>query len=173
MSCAPSDQSAFSSRAQLAEVEPVRVDVVDVAELAGVGDRLELVDAGVVDEQVADHQDLAAALGRRDRPLGVLDRVGERLLDQAVLAGVEHPLGERAVRRDRRGEDDRVERVVGEQIVEVGGEARGLERRRPAGSRPARRRRSTRRARSPGSPRSCARGSGPSSRGRRRRRGSR
>ena len=43
-------------RAQLAEVEAVRVDVVQVAELAGVGDLLERRDGRVVLEQVADHQ---------------------------------------------------------------------------------------------------------------------
>ena len=42
--------------AQLAQVQPVRVDVVDVAQLAGVGDLLELAHPGVVLEQVADHQ---------------------------------------------------------------------------------------------------------------------
>jgi hypothetical protein len=40
-------------RAELAEVQPVAVDVVDVAELAGRGDLLELGDARVVFEQVA------------------------------------------------------------------------------------------------------------------------
>jgi hypothetical protein len=83
---------------------------------------------------VADHQDLAAALRRVDRALGVLDRVSQRLLDQAVLAGVQDPLREWAVGGDRRGEDDRVERVVAEQVIDVGGEAGGLERRRPAGA---------------------------------------
>ena len=110
--------------AQLAEVQALRVDVVDVAELAGVGDRLEHVHAGVVDEQVPDHQDPVVVLGGLDGALGVLDGVGERLLDEAVLARLQDPLGERAVRGDRRGEHDRVELVVVEQIVEVAGEAR-------------------------------------------------
>ena len=55
-SCAPRLHSAFSSARSLPEVQAVAVDVVDVAELAGVGDLLELVDARVVLEQVADHQ---------------------------------------------------------------------------------------------------------------------
>ncbi len=57
--------------------------------------------------------------GRGDRALGVLDGVRERLLDVAVLARLQHPLGERPVRGDGRGEHDRVELGVVEQVVEV------------------------------------------------------
>ncbi len=59
-----------------------------------------------------------------DGALGVGDRLRERLLDEAVLAGLEHAHGEIGVCRDRGGDDDRVELVVGEQVVEVGREAR-------------------------------------------------
>src|SRR4051794_24905873 len=111
-------------RAQLAQVQPVAVDVVDVAELARVGDLLEPVHAGVVLEQVADHEDPARRARRLARPLGVGDRLGERLLDEAVLARLEDAHGELGMRRDRRGEDGRVARRVGEQVVEVAGEPR-------------------------------------------------
>ena len=107
--------------AQLAEVEPVAVDVVDVAELARVGDLLQLDHARVVLEQVADHQDLARALGRGRDLLGVGDGLRQRLLDEAVLAGLERLEREVGVGRHRRGDDHRVERVVGEQIVDVAG----------------------------------------------------
>jgi hypothetical protein len=40
-----------------------------------------------------------------------------------VLARLEHAHGEVGVRRDGRGEDDRVERVVGQQVIELAGEA--------------------------------------------------
>ena len=73
--------------AQLAEVEPVGVDVVDLAELAAVGDLLQLRDARVVLEQVPDHQRAPGGVGRGDRALGVRDGLRERLLDEAVLAG--------------------------------------------------------------------------------------
>ena len=53
--------------AQLAEVQAVGVDVVDVAELARVGDLLELAHARVVLEQVADHQHAAGSRAPRDR----------------------------------------------------------------------------------------------------------
>ena len=110
----------------------MRVDVVDLAELARVRDRLELLDAGVVDEQVADHQDPAGLPRRRDRALGVGDVVGERLLDEAVLAGAQHALRQRPVGRDRRGQHDRVELRVAQEVVELGREAGAREGRRPA-----------------------------------------
>src|SRR5918998_3475617 len=119
-------------RAELPEVEPVGVDVVDVAELARGGDLLELGHAGVVLEQVADHQHAPRPLGGRHGALGLRHRLRERLLHEAMLARVEHPLGQGTVGGDRRGEYDRVERVVAQQVVEVGGEARAGERGLPA-----------------------------------------
>ena len=78
-------------RPQHAQVEPVRVDVADVAQLAAVDELLERLHAGVVLEQVADHQHpLARSRGGHDL-LGLLDRLRERLLDEAVLAGLQHP----------------------------------------------------------------------------------
>src|SRR5664279_85784 len=57
-------------RAQLAEVEPVAVDVVDpVTELPGIGQLLELAHAGVVLEQVPDHQHPAGGARRLHRAL--------------------------------------------------------------------------------------------------------
>ena len=73
---------------QLAEVEPVAVDVEDLAELAAVGELLELADARVVLEQVPDHQVPPRGLRRGDGALGVPHRLRERLLDKAVLAGL-------------------------------------------------------------------------------------
>ena len=80
---------------------------------------MSLLDARVVLEQVADHQDPAGALGGRDDLLGLGDRLRQRLLDEAVLAGLEHAHGEVGVGRHRRGDDDRVELGVGQQLVEV------------------------------------------------------
>ena len=54
--------------AQLAEVQAVAVDVVHVAELARVDQLLQPHEAGVVLEQVADHQRAAAARAARPRP---------------------------------------------------------------------------------------------------------
>ena len=76
----------------------------------------------MVAEQVADHQHQAALVGELDEALGRGGVLSERLLDEAVLARLERPLGELGVGRDRGGDRDRVEVVVGEQVVEVGRE---------------------------------------------------
>src|SRR5215210_2606924 len=114
-------------RPQLAEVEAVGVDVVDVAELARVGDLLELGDAGVVLEQVADHQDPPGLGSRGHGALAVGDGLRQRLLDEAVLARAQHLLGQRGVGRHGGGEHDGVELRVAEQVAEVGREARARE----------------------------------------------
>ena len=82
------------------------------------------IDARVVLEQVADHERPSRLLRRGDGALGVGDRLRERLLDEAVLAGAQHALGEIGVGRDGRGQDDGVERVVGQEVVERPGAAR-------------------------------------------------
>ena len=46
--------------------------------------------------------------------------LGQRLLDEAVLARLEHPHGELGVGGHGRGEHDRVELGIGEQLVQVG-----------------------------------------------------
>jgi hypothetical protein len=97
---------------------------VDVAELPRIGDLLELGDARVVLEQVADHQGPARLVRGGHGALGALHRLGERLLDEAVLARAQDGLGELGVRRHRRGQDDRVEAGVGEQLAQVRGPAR-------------------------------------------------
>ena len=109
-------------RAQLAQVEAVAVDVVDVAELAGVGDLLQLLEPGWYSSRWPDHQHPARLRGRRDHALGVGRRLRQRLLDEAVLAGRQHALGQLGVGRHRRGDHDRVELGVGQQLVEVGGQ---------------------------------------------------
>ncbi len=119
-------------RSCLAEVEAVAVDVVDLAELTRVGELLELADAGVVLEQVSNHQRAIGAFGGRDHALCVGDRERERLLDEAVLASGEHALGELGVRGHGGRESDRVERVVLEQILETVGHRDSRQERRGA-----------------------------------------
>ena len=104
-----------------------------------------------------------------DGPLGVRDGLASGFSTKQCLPASQHLLGERRVGRDRRGEDDGVERR----------RRRAARRGRRSGGRPGsprrpararrRRRRTARRARSRGAPRSCGRGSGPSSRARPRR----
>ena len=104
-------------RPQLAEIQAVRVDVVDLAELAARGDLGEHAHARVVLEQVPDHQHPLRLARGLDDTLGLHHRLRERLLDEAVLAGHEHCFGELRVRWHRRCDDDGVELRVGEQLV--------------------------------------------------------
>ena len=121
--------------AQLPEVQAVGVDVVDVAELTVGGDPLEHRDARVVLEQVTDHEDPVRRGGRGDGPLGVGDGLGERLLDEAVLAGGQHALGQRRVGRHRGGEHDGIDALVREHVVERRGASRARVRRTDPGQR--------------------------------------
>ena len=111
-------------RADDPEVDAVAVDAEHVAELAGVDQLLQLQHARVVEQQVARHQHAVCARRERDQ-LVHLDRAHRgRLLDEDVLAGLECPLGERVVGRHGRRDHDGVERVVGEQVVDLGRRAR-------------------------------------------------
>ena len=106
-------------RAHDPEVLPVAVDAEHFAELARVDQFLQLQHAGVVEQQVARHQDEVACVGERDE-LVHLGRVHRgRLLHHHVLAGFERALCERVMRGDRRRDDDRVDGVVGQRFVEV------------------------------------------------------
>ena len=108
-------------RPQLAQVQPVRVDVVDVAELARLGDLLQLLDARVVLEQVSDHQHPAGVARGVRNLLGLGRGLREGLLHEAVLARLEHACRQLGMARHVRGHDDRVEIGVGEQLVQFTG----------------------------------------------------
>ena len=111
-------------RADHAEVLAVAVDAGDVAELAGVDELLHLAQARVVEEQVARHEDAVARAGERDELLHLLAAHRGRLLDEDVLARLERLLGEGVVRRHRRRDRDRVDRVVCERFGERAGDVR-------------------------------------------------
>jgi len=110
--------------ADLAEVLAVPVDVENVAELAGADQLLQANDARVVEQEVARHQHAAVLLGTRDELLDLAAGQRRRLLDEHVLARFERALRELRVRHDRRRDDHRLQRVVGEHLVEVGRQAR-------------------------------------------------
>ena len=80
-------------------------------------------------EQVADHQDPPGPRRRRDRLLGVCTPRRQRLLHEAVLAGVQHRDRKLGVCGDGRGEHDRVELLVAEQVLERAGDPCAWERR--------------------------------------------
>src|SRR4051812_1173115 len=119
-------------RAQLAEVETVGVHVADVAELAGVGKLLELLDSRVVLEQVPHHQHAIRGAGGLHCQLGLVHRLPERLLDEAVLADAEHPGRQLRVRRHGGGHHHGLQLGVAQKLVEVRGHLSAGELRRPA-----------------------------------------
>ena len=114
----PSDHSAFSCLPDDAEVLPVPVDHQDLAERALVDELLELLNAGVIEEQVAGHEDEVALLGDRHELVDLRRLHRGRLLDEDVLAGLERVLRELVVRRHRRRDHDCVELRVVEHLVE-------------------------------------------------------
>src|SRR5215210_6777379 len=89
-------------RPVLAQVQAVRVDVAELAQLTGAHERLELLDPGVVLEQVPDHQDAPGRPSGLDHSLRLLLGPRERLLHEAVLAGRNRGQRQLGVRRDRR-----------------------------------------------------------------------
>ena len=95
-----------------AEAQPGRVDVEHAAELSGTDDVAQLPDRGVVLEGVADRPDArccaAAALTSASR---VLDRRGQRLLDEYVLAGRQGAHRDVDVARRWRGHQHRVDPI--------------------------------------------------------------
>ena len=152
--------------AELPQVQPVGVDVVDVAQLARVGELLELVHARVVLEQVADHEHLAGVARGLDRPLGLRDRLGPAASRRSSACPPRAPSRParrgwgRAWRgRPRRARDRRAPRPA---TSWCGRRAAG----RRCAPAPPRRRRTASAARCPRRPRSCGRGSAPSSRAR-------
>jgi hypothetical protein len=110
--------------ADLAEVLAVPVDVENVAELAGADQLLQANDSRVVEQEVARHQYASVLLRTRDELLDLAAGQRWRLLDEHVLARFERALRELRVRHDRRRDNDRLQRVVGEHLVEVGRKAR-------------------------------------------------
>ncbi len=73
-------------RADDAEVLAVAVHAEHLAELARVDQLLQLLDAGVVEEQVAGHQHPVDLVGERDQLVHLGGAHRRRLLDEHVLA---------------------------------------------------------------------------------------
>jgi hypothetical protein len=108
----------------LPEVLPVAVQVEHVSELARLDQLLQLAHARVIEQQVPWHQHELALPGDRHELLRLGRVHRHRLLDEDVLAGEQRPPREVEVRHDGRGDDDRLELGIGEQLVEVGRHAR-------------------------------------------------
>ena len=105
--------------AQLPQVQAIAVDVVDLSKVAAVSQVLERLDPGVVLQQMPDHQQSPGLLGRLHRALGIGHRLSQRLLHETVLAGLQDRRGQRGMRGNRRGQDDRVELGIFQQHPEI------------------------------------------------------
>src|SRR5581483_4650280 len=88
-----------------AEVQALRVDVVELAELVALEQAADVLDGRAEAERVPGHQDEAGLASLRAELTALRGRQGERLLDEGVLAGRERLVRELAVRR-RLGRDD-------------------------------------------------------------------
>ena len=102
---------------ELAEAQPVRVDVADLAEFAVVDERLELLEGGVEAQYVADHENPAVGLGEGHLALGILDRQRDGFLDKHVLAILHRPGRRLCMELRRQRHDDGVDIVASEQVV--------------------------------------------------------
>ena len=104
----------------LAQVHALRVEVADRTQLASLQELAQLVDRGMVDEEVADHEREPAAIGELDQVRCLARRLGERLLHKDVLPGLEGGAGQHVVGGGIGGDRDRFDRGVAEDLVGVG-----------------------------------------------------
>ncbi len=109
-------------RAERTEVRAARVHVVQVAERAVVHQRLHAADAAVVEERVAGQEDPVDLLRELDELVGLGDVDGERLLHQHVLAELQRPARDLAMRRGLCADHGRLDRVVVECLLDAGRE---------------------------------------------------
>ena len=116
-------QRMFSSVRKHPQVQPIRVDVLDLPQRPRIHQSLEADDARVVPQEVPDHQDALLLLRERDDRAPVLRRQGQGLLDVDVLPRRDGLAGARGVRDRRRGEDHRLDEGVGQDLVERLGRA--------------------------------------------------
>ncbi len=120
-----------------AKVQPVRVDVLQPAQLARLDHLLQLQECRMVLEQMANHDDTAGRRGGLCDPLAIGDRQGQRLLDEDVLAVPERRNRHLGMLLRRRGQHHRIDVGVGQHRLPVArrhrmllGERRGLRRQR-------------------------------------------
>ena len=119
-SCGARLHQAFSSLRSDAQVHALAVHVPQGPEGALLEHVLQLQDAGVVLQQVADHEDALGLVGAADEVLGVGRRQGHRLLDEDVLAGGQGLAGQSVVAGGVGRDDHGLDLGVGEDLAGVG-----------------------------------------------------
>ena len=112
--------------ANLADVQTVGVEVVDLSEGAVANQLLQLQDRGVISENVSDHED--SALRRREphQLLAVLHVHGQGLLDEHVLARFQSRSGHFVEGHGGGGQRDGGNRRIGEDRAEFSVESDAL-----------------------------------------------
>ena len=104
---------------ELAEAEPVRMDIEHLAELAVVDQRLQGLEGGMEAQHMADHEDAAIFSCRLNRALGVGDRQRDRLFHQHVLAALDGAHSRVCMELRRQRHDDGVDIGAFEQLVRL------------------------------------------------------
>ena len=96
-----------------AKVDPHAIDVVDVAQIAGIDDFLDFPHGSTVYEGVVDHQDSLCLLRRAHHGLGITDIGSEWLLDEHVFPGPQRLQSQRGVRAHGSRNRHRVDVISG------------------------------------------------------------
>ena len=91
------------------EIDADGIVVVDLAELARLGELFHLANRAGVDEGVAHHQHEVAGLRLVDQTAGFVAARRDRLFDQHVLAGAQRRQRQIEVRLDGRRDDDGID----------------------------------------------------------------
>ena len=105
-----------------AEVDAAHRDEVDLAELTGLQQIANAVHRRAVEEGMPWHENAAGLLRFARQVERIVRRAGEGLLDEHMLSGRQRRAGDGVVGRDRRRDGHCLDRVVGEDLVQVGGE---------------------------------------------------
>ena len=103
----------------LADVQAVRIEIVDLAERAVSNQPLQPENGRVVLQDVADHQHTAFRSRQLHQRLAVHHVDGERLLDEHVFARLQCRLRHLVVRHGRRRQRHTPDRGIVQEIVEV------------------------------------------------------
>ncbi len=106
------------------EVHALAVQVVDLAQVAGADQVLDVTESRVVEQEMPDHEDEPPLLSQGDEVLGLPGRLGHGLLHENVLPGQQGLARHGVVLRGLGGHHDGFHVVGGRDVLEAG---RGLD----------------------------------------------